>query len=460
MKTLRLALLLCLPSLALGEVSISSNGDIVADVCVYGRGESAVASALAEGSVEILEFIRGSKLYSDNMSDEEIAGNQDTINWLSRMRSMQQEGLFTQSLPVTYSRPRLQGSDTCLAITLARSASLPTAANDADVQWSEAEQTATVVVTGEGWADRKNNQSAQSAAEMDALKRAVSQVVGVWVNQQRSQFSSAEFGLIDGQDRERLQEVISQQLHTRSSGMVKEWTLLSKKSLPNNGVEVSIQAVVERQQLIGVTRDILAAIGSPRVQVKAPDSIRHVLMDWLSSQGIEVDHQANLVLEAQARLITRGKNSRLQLTTMVKDRSGNQYSYWENDSSLVALPSGPDTEKNLVDVHLAVPEQTQALKESLQTGFTSLVSQGGLIHKVIISQRYLAQPEKVQALMATIGGASNVVTNTTGNSVTVSLRYPDSSGNLAAAVEQSLQPLLSSPLPSAQVRNDYEIIYP
>lgn len=459
MRYLVLVMLLSLPSWAAAQVSISSQGDIVADVCVYGRGENAMTAALAEGSVKILEFIRGSQLYSDNMSSDELASQQDTIEWLSRMRAMQQEGLFTQSLPVTYSRPRLQGSDTCLEITLARSAHMPSSAGEADVQWSEAEQTATVVVTGEGWADRQNNLSAQSAAEMDALKRAVSQVVGVWVNQQRSQFSSAEFGLIDGQDTERLQEVISQQLHTRSSGMVKEWTLLSKKSLPNHGVEVSIQAVVERQQLIGVTRDILAAIGSPRVQVKAPDSIKNTLMDWLSSQGIEVDNQANLVLEAQARLLTRGKNSRLALTTQVKDRSGNQYSYWENDSSLVALPTGPNTEQNLVDVHLAVPEQAQALKDSLQTGFTSLVSQGGLVHKVIISQRYLAQPEKVQALMATIGGVSNVVTNSTGRTVTVSLRYPDSSGNLAAAVEQSLQPILSTPLPSVQVRNEYEIIY-
>lgn len=459
MRKTSLALLLSLPCSALADVSISKQGDIVADVCVYGRGETAVTSALAEGSVEILEFIRGSTLYADSMSQEQLAGNQDTINWLSRLRSMQQEGLFTQSLPVTYSRPRLQGSDTCLEVTLARSASLDSGADTDGVDWSQAEQTATVVVTGEGWPDRKNNLSARNAAELDALKRAVSQVVGVWINQQRSQFNSSEFGLIDGQDKENLQEIISQQLHTRSSGMVKEWTLLSSKDLANNGVEVTIQAVVERQQVIGASRDILAAIGSPRVRVDAPESIKNTLMDWLSSQGIEVDNQANLVLHAEAKLMARDNNSRLALTTIVKDLSGNQYSYWENDSSIIALPNGPDAERNLVDVHLAVPEQAQALKQSLQKGFTNIVSQGGLVHKVIISQHYLASPEKVQALMATIGGASNVVTHANSRAVTVSLRYPDSTGNLAAAVSQSLQPILSTDLPTAQVRSEYEIVF-
>jgi len=459
MRKVSLALLLSVSCSALADVSISKQGDIVADVCVYGRGEPAVTSALAEGTVEILEFIRGSKLYADNMSADQLEGNEETVNWLSRMRSMQQEGLFTQALPVTYSRPRLQGSDTCLEITLARTARLPSSTGEDGVDWSEAEQTATVVVTGEGWPDRNNNLSARNAAELDALKRAVSQVVGVWINQQRSQFNSSEFGLINGQDKENLQEIISQQLHTRSSGMVKEWTLLSTKDLANNGVEVTIQAVVERQQIIGATRDILAAIGSPRVRVDAPESIRNTLMDWLSSQGIEVDNQANLVLHAEARLMSRDKNSRLALTTIVKDLSGNQYSYWENDSSIIALPNGPDTERNLVDVHLAVPEQAEALKLSLQKGFTNIVSQGGLVHKVIISQHYLASPEKVQALISTIGGASNVVTNANSRTVTVSLRYPDSSGNLAAAVTQSLQPILNSSLPIAQVRNEYEIVF-
>ncbi len=149
MRKASLALLLSLSCSALADVSISKQGDIVADVCVYGRGETAVTSALAEGSVEILEFIRGSTLYADSMSQEQLAGNQDTINWLSRLRSMQQEGLFTQSLPVTYSRPRLQGSDTCLEVTLARSASLDSGADTDGVDWSQAEQTATVVVTGD-----------------------------------------------------------------------------------------------------------------------------------------------------------------------------------------------------------------------------------------------------------------------------------------------------------------------
>ena len=459
MRKLCIALLMCLPSFSWAEVSISKQGDIVADVCVYGRGERAKTAALAEGTVEILAFIRGSKIYASTDAKEQLSGDQDTVDWLSSLRSMQQEGLFTQSLPVTYSRPRLEGSDTCLEITLMRSAKIQGVSDDG-LDWSEGEQaTTTVIVTGEGWADRKSNLTARSAAEQDAFKRAVSQVVGVWVNQQRSEFSSTEFSYIDGQDKENLQEVIAQQLHTRSSGMVKEWTLLSTKDIANNGVEITIQAIVENKQIIGATKDVLAAIGSPQVRIDAPDSIKNTLMDWLSSQGIEVSNAANLILHAEARLLVQGSNSRLLLTTIVKDLSGNQYSHWKNDSSIIALPSGPDTERNLVDVHLAIPEQAEALKKSLQEGFNRIISQGGLVHKITISQRYLAEPDKVQALVATIGGASNVVINANKNVVVVSLRYPDSAGSLASAIKQSLRPILKASLPNAQIRNGYEIIF-
>ena len=458
MRKLCIALLLCLPGFTWADVFISTQGNIVAEVCVYGRGESAKTAALAEGTVEILEFIRGSIMFSSTKANEQLPGYQDTVNWLSGLRSMQQQDLLPESLPVTYSRPRLEGSDTCLEITLMRSANIQSPSDD-DIDWSEGEQTTTVIVSGEGWADRKNNLTARSAAEQDAFKRAISQVVGVLVNQQRSEFSSTEFSYIDGQDKDNLQEVIAQQLHTRSSGMVKEWTLLSTKNIANNGVEVTIQAVVENKQVIGATKDILAAIGSPQVRVDAPESIKNTLLDWLSSQGIEVSKTANLILYAEAKLLVQGNNSRLALTTIVKDLSGNQYSHWRNDSSIIALPSGPDTERNLVDVHLAIPEQAEALKESLQEGFNRIISQGGLVHKVTISKRYLSAPDKVQALVATIGGASNVITNADKNFIVVSLRYPDSAGSLASAINQSLKPILKSTLPSAQIRNGYEIIF-
>lgn len=458
MKKLVTCMLLALPTLAAAEVQISPSGDISTEVCVYGRGEAAIGTALAEGGSEILEFIRGSKVYADNLSKSAIAQQGESIAYLERMRNLQQGGMLG-NLPLRHGRTYIQGNDTCVEVILDRTASLASTDANSEVQWSDADNTATVIVTGEGWANGKQGLTARQAAEQDALRRAVSQVVGVWITQQRSQFTSTELALIDGQERDQLRDIISQQLHSRSSGMVKEWKLLNSKQLANSGVEVTIQAVVERNQIVGAGRDILAAIGSPRVKVTAPDSIRDYLMEWLSDNGIETDLNANLVVEAQVKLLKKDDTCRLDLSVVLKDLSGNRYSLWQNDSSLVALPNNTNTERNLVEVHLAVPEQADALKQSLHKGFSSVVASGGLVHYVTIAKHLVAEPDKVQALMATIGGASDVATRINNNNISVSLRFADSTGNLAAAIEQSLQPILAAPLPKPLISSEFKITY-
>lgn len=440
---------------ALAEISLSSVRGIEAQACAYGRGAPAVEAAKMNALSQVAQFLSSPKVLAQQTSEEDI--DTKTSTWVRTLSDMQQDGLSIQQMPVDISSPRLQGSDTCITVRL-KTGRLPKANSSSDGGgWDTETENVLVTVIGEGWPDNENGRTARTQAEMDALKRAVSQVVGMWLTQQNSQFSTTHESSDENNDEFSVNEVISQQLHTRSQGLVKEWSLLNSRKLANNGVEVTIKAVVEKQPIAQAANDVLMAIGSPRVKVQAPKPLRGLLKDWLATQGIEYSANANLVIKADSVLRERGANSRLQLSVTVEDLSGQQYGLWRNDPSLLSLPTSTQVEQDLIDIHLATPDQKESLSNTLQTSFNKVVGQGGMVRDVFIHSSYLSNPEKLSSILSTLGGVKDVVVNSQGKYYQASLRYAGATGELVAALHQSLRPIAAQKLPKAQINNEFTI---
>lgn len=439
----------------LAQVSLSSMRGIEAEACAYGRGAPAIESARMDALSQVAQFLSSPKMLAQQMSTEHV--DSETLTWIRKLSDMQQEGVSIQQMPVDTSSPQLRGNDTCVTVRL-KTGNLPKVhKNDAGGDWDAAAENVLVTVIGEGWPDKSNGLTARAEAEVDALKRAVSQVVGMWLTQQNSQFSTTEESATESGDRFSVNEVISQQLHTRSQGLVREWSLLDSRELPNNGVEVTIKAVVEKQPVAQAANDILMAIGSPRVKVSAPEPLSSLLKDWLADQGIEYSQGANLVIKADSNLREKGSNSRLQLSVTVEDLSGQQYGVWRNDPSLLSLPTSPNAEQDLIEVHLATREQQESLQKTLKESFNQVVAQGGMVRDIYIHSRYLSEPQRLSSILSTLGGVKDVVVNSQGAYYQASLRYAGATGELVAALHQSVRPIAAQSLPKAQINNEFTI---
>tara|TARA_B100000700_G_scaffold176536_1_gene195173 strand:+ start:4597 stop:5991 length:1395 start_codon:yes stop_codon:yes gene_type:complete len=454
-KSALLTLAVGLPAVSVQaqDLNVLLNGAIEAEHCAYGRGASAIEQAKTEALAEIARAVQSGKVLSIANTYEQMDTASST--WLQQLSDMAQAGYDMRGLRTNTSKPRLEGSDTCVTVSLNKQP-LGTASTDSG-SWDDAQTTVSVTVVGEGWRDDKQGMSAREVAELDALRRAISQVVGVWLTEQRTQYSNTVSHTNNTSDNFAMNDFVARQLQTKSAGMVKQWQLIDSKQLANNGIEVTIRADVEKQKVELATSHIMQQIGSPRVAVEAPAPLDSELKRWLSQQGVELSDNANLILRAKPRLIERAGTARLDLRVQVTDQAGNVYGEWQNDPALLSLPNGPNALYDLIDVHLALEPQQQALSKQLGDAFMRVVQEGGLVHDVYINSRYLAQPERLSGVLSTLGGAQDVSISNNGEFYKAQLRFSGKTGDLVAALQQSLQPITATELPKAVIANEFTI---
>jgi len=448
------------PAAHASSISFNSNADITVQACAYGRGAAAIAQAEAQAAAELAAFVKGPALLQLNEVADSLTTTSaaEATQWVQSLQEASQSGITVANLFVQSGQPWLQGSDTCVSMTLVRGTDVGGAdALDGEIVWDDASREVAVVVNGEGWPNKAKGLSAQQVAEVDGLRRAVSQVVGVWLQQNYSQYSNSSIEQTNDEVNESLKDVVAQQLHTRSNGLVKRWQLLDTQMLSDGGVKLTLEAVVEKQELAQAAQDILTAIGSPRVRVMAPQPLADHLRLWLNQQGIEVSENASLLVNANADVRVSGNSARLHLGVQVEDAAGNLYGQWNNNPALLALPNQTGIHRDLLDVHLSHEQQRAALANALHEAFTQMVAQGGLIHEIAIARRYLSSTAELPGVLQTIGGVRDVQVGGNEQLVTAQLRYNGSAAELASVLSQVLPPLLAAPLPQARIDNAYKI---
>ncbi len=437
----------------IAEITVLEDGRLETEVCAYGRGTTAISSAKAQAASELASFIKGNKSLNLNSSNSDANVENDELNQMyESSREQLLEGIQQQALMIDTSPPRLQGNDTCITATLGLNAAI----EKESISWDDSSQEIAVAVIGEGWP--KQGMTALKNAEADALQRAVSQVVGVWLTQNHAQSSQTSLTIENDVESTSMKDIIGQQLSMHSEGLVKGWQTLGSKTLENKGIQITLNVIVEKKPLIQQASKMLNQIGSPYVKVEAPEPLKTVITTWLGKQGIDVTSSSSLIVKASAKLKSRGNNQRLDVRVNVQDHN-NIYSSWKNDPSLIALPEDDSVLADLVDVHFADERQLQALQKSLQQGFTQVVARGGLSREVVIPSSYIKQAEHLSSVFNTLAGVSNVAVHQSSRNIIVRLRYKGSSGDLAQAVHLALSAIAKKSLPKIKVTNNYTLTY-
>ena len=451
----RLALLALCSLSAQAQVDVLADGTLQTQACAYGRGSNAVSYAKTKASAALIKFIKGNKSLTLQTAQQHVSTslNDEAASLYEQQRTSMIEGLDAGAVPLSHSSPIISGNDTCVTVSLN-----PQNLGESQPQdWQQAVQDISVTVIGQGW--DKAGKTALAVAEQDALQRAVSQVVGVWLTQQHTQSSSSSMNITDGLESTNMQELISEHLSSHSEGLVKEWQTLQSKALDNGGVEVTIMAVAEKTPLIQKASKLLSMIGSPRVKVIAPTPLQAELKLWLNQQGIEVGKAASLVINAKSDLIKRDDNMQLSLSVNVRDLAGNVYGQWRNDPSLLSLPIANNVEKDLMSVHLASESQSKALHSNLRNAFAQVVSMGGLARQVLIPSNVLTQPEKLHDLISTLAGVSDVSIHKQQNNVAASLRFKGNAGELAHILDQALVTVTADNLSKITIEDEFTLSY-
>lgn len=441
------ALLIAMPSVA--EVSVTDNGLIRADACAYGRGQVAIGAARDTAAADIAQFLQGANTLSLGDNAKQLD------SYLSRLSKQQKQtliaGVKSGAMPLQISTPSISGNDTCITVSVDPKAK---AATVTAPQWQQQASDISVTVVGEGWPNKQ--MSARQQAEQDALQRAVSQVVGVYLTQQRTQSTVSQLAISDNDEHNALNELVAQQLHSRSRGLVKEWHTLASEPIKPNGVRVTLEAVVEKGPLQQQIQDVLSAIGSPVVTVQAPEPLNSELKNLLTSHGVEVANHAALNIVAEPQLIVNGNNQRLNLHVKVLDSAGNVYGSWHNEPSLMSLPNSSHVLADLITVSLADEQQKQALQQMVSSAFSKLVANGGLVRKLTFSAGLLQQPENLAGVLGAIGGVSDVAVAKQGTHLLANLRFSGSTAELASLLAPALS-VICGKQPQIDIQNDYQV---
>ena len=125
----------------------------------------------------------------------------------------------------------------------------------------------------------------------------------------------------------------------------------------------------------------------------------------------------------------------------------------------MSLPDDPYVEKDLMAVHLASESQSKALHSTLNTAFTQVVARGGLVREVLLPSNKLTQPEKLHAVLSTLGGVSDVAIDKRSDYTVASLRYKGNTGELAHALDQALATITVKTLSKITIENDFTLRY-
>lgn len=443
-------------------VIIDPVGALSVEKCVYGRGEAVIAMARNEGLSELAQFLQGPVIQQTQSSGSALTASDggslddSVVSILEQQAEYLASGQDIQGLIFETSQPVLMGPDTCVTVTLKPVAPVATPSGG---DGGEA-GVITVIVSGKGFP--VEGQTARSRAELDAQRRAISQVVGVWLTEQSAQSSTLSMSIQNESERTEMSDLMTHQLTARSDGFISSWETLSVDELSNAGVRVEIEANVERSQVVQQSESLLADLGSPRVSISGPGELKPYLQDWLNENGISVDSDAALNLVADGVLRASGSsgtNRRLSMQVAVEDRFGNVYGRWSNDPTLIALPDSSHVFQDLVEIHLATESQMEKFSDSLTSAFLDIFRRGGTIRVLNIAAGSVTGSAEVRRVLSMTAGISDVDLRQRDGRIEVKMRYPGATEDLAIALTQQLRHVAANQAASVSVIDDSEISF-
>ncbi|NGN97858.1 hypothetical protein G5S52_09365 [Grimontia sp. S25] len=422
--------------------------------CSYGRGKLAVESAQAQAADNLRSVLQSTNLLSSAKRSESFDDSVFSDKNIEAIAT----GLANGTMVLDFSDPEILGDDTCVTARLPLDA--PESFEGDDIDWEE-DTTKSIIVSGEGLHDKVAGLTARQVAEQDALRRAISQVLGVVIKSALSSSSSSELYLTESNESLKSAEMVRQSLSMSSHGTVKSWSEISSKSLPGGMIEVTLNVEVEKSGLEAKLKEAMQRIGNPNIFVVSEHAnVRYHLTQALTSSGMTVTaspESASLLLVADAKPSPSKSGTRLQLDLSIKDRLGNNYGQWRNDPSLIALPSHDDVLSTLAEVYLQSENNQVEIRQTIQKASHALVQAGGPIREISIANHIAGDHSKLHAVLSSLADVSDVKVSKGKNSTLVRLRSINSLGELSHLLSPAMKVHTDGKAIQLTIHNDYQL---
>ncbi|MEZ9853599.1 hypothetical protein AB4347_06080 [Vibrio breoganii] len=421
---------------------------LVEQGCAYGRGALSIESAKSQAFNQLRKLLNGEITLSaveTQLFDEHFSQSH---------RDRLVSGIETKTVHANFGDPQIVGDDTCVTVRLTP----PSEDNHEgfDIEWDD-DGIVSIIVIGEGKADTVTGLTARQVAEQDAFRRAVSQVVGVMVQSEyQTPYSTA---LID--ETFNLQNIAIQSLSAKSQGMITGWNEISSQTREDGLFLITLDVNVERGKINNEVSDIIKQLGNPAIYVDSTLPVIHSrISSALSELGFNLAssiEQSTLIVDVHEQKKLTPSGLQLALSLKILDRAGNEYGKWHNNPSLLTLPNQEEMLNELGAVHLAMEENKEAIRRELHSSMSALLMRGGPIREVVLSDSAAGEHGRLQILLSSIAGVSDVSIRTNSNQVIVHLRSMNSASVLAKYLEPTLRVNQPDYPAKLSVVNDFQI---
>ncbi|OOF08003.1 hypothetical protein BZG82_15670 [Salinivibrio sp. PR5] len=428
---------------------------IVEQGCAYGRGTLAIEGAKADAINNLRLFLNGQVSLSLSSEDSELLNEQFNQTARETLVTGIERGMITAD----FGQPEIYGDDTCINVRLMPPTQTKEYSDD-DIIWNS-DSTVSVVVIGEGTANEKHGLSARQAAEQDAFRRAISQVLGVMIKSgylQQTHSSMSANAVSEDFD---LQDVAVQSLSIQSQGMITDWSEISSQTKPNGTMVVTLDVSVERQKVEAKIAQLIKSIGQPAVYVDAHlPVVQTTFNSVLAQMGFDLSgtpEQATIILKVREKKKVTPSGLQLELAAKLLDLAGNEYGNWQNDPTLMTLPKKEGMLNELASVHLAIDQNQKMLTQALHSAVQKIAMRGGPVRELIFTSKAAGQQGQLYTLLRAINGISDVKFETRSGKVIVQFRSLNNANELAQFIQPALQIHQPDYQPELSVLNDNQI---
>jgi hypothetical protein len=427
-----------------GDTSVRRGKQNQAEVqslsCQYGRGSHVVNAAKANAAKQIADFMGsysvGSEALSSHLTDSSF--DETHITRLIEANAKHIQG-------VSYHAPFIQGDEMCVKASLVLKDRAGQRHNSADRISGEIGDAdlVTVQVTGEGFEDHNKSITARKAAENDALAKAVQQVVGMVINAGYMEQSTMNTRFVNDDSTMQYAEATASFISTQARGHVKTWKEINYRDIGKRKGRITIEALVVRGKIQDSIDDVMRSMGSPAIFVESKsDALTETLTTIITEFGAEITtdkRYATLILAAEAKGNQRVTGYQADIDIKLKERGGAIFGKWSNEPSLLNWPdSSLEALKELVNIHLEVPEVQAQIRKTLIEATLQIAKKGGPLRTVFIPKRLKANTVKLERALRGVGGVEVQSIRSTAAGVDINLRYMGSDSALASHLQTPL----------------------